>query len=239
MINKKEHFDESYYREWLCDRYTFNEERKSIVKHYLSIVLKRKGEIRKILDIGCGFGYFLNACLEAHIPEVYGIEISPTALKYAKNIKNVNVNIVDISKDKTPFESDFFDVITAFDVIEHVHINREKTFFYEVFRILKKGGLIFFVTPNGDSIPRDIYMKLIYGKDDPTHININGWKHWRDLLHIIGFNKIDIKGTLIHGFPPTTYLRGKFKKMSIVKPILFPIQYASKILDRLFIFATK
>lgn len=237
MIWKDERFDESYYREWLCDRYIFNEERKAIVQLYLKMIMSRKEKIERILDIGCGYGYFLKACLEKGIPDVYGVDISNSAIEKSQTLEKAKVSQLDFSKEKSSFHSDFFDVVTAFDVIEHVE--DEEFFVKEVYRILKKGGLLFLITPNGDSLPRDIYMKLIYRRDDPTHINVQGWRHWENSLGKAGFNGMEIKGSLIHGFPPTTTLRGKFKRVSTVKPILLPIRLGSKILDRLFIFATK
>lgn len=236
-MKKDEAFDESYYREWLCDRYVFNEERKAIVRFYLKMVLSRKQDVQKILDIGCGYGYFLNACLEAGIPEVYGVDVSTSAIKKSKGLENAKVSQLDFSKEKSAFPSDFFEAVTAFDVIEHVE--DENFFVREACRILKKGGLLFLITPNADSWPRDIYMKLIYGRDDPTHINVQGWRHWENLLRKAGFNAIEIKGSLLHGFPPTTVLRGKLKWMSTVKPMVLPIRFGSKLLDRLLIFAVK
>lgn len=201
------------------------------------MALSRIGKIQRILDIGCGYGYFLNACLKAEIPEVYGVDVSRSAIEKSQAINKARVTQVDFSKEKSSFDSDFFDVITAFDVIEHVE--DEDFFVKEVCRVLKKGGVFFFITPNGDSWPRDIYMKLIYGRDDPTHINVKGWRHWKDLLERTGFNHIEVKGSLLHGFPPTTALRGKLGKWSSVKPLLLPIRLGPKVLDRLFIFATK
>ncbi len=237
MIRKDERFDESYYREWLCDRYVFNEERKAIVRFYLKMVLLRKRKVERILDIGCGFGYFLRSCVEAGIPEIYGVDISTAAIQKLRGLEKAKVTQLDFSKEKSSFDSNFFDAVTAFDVIEHVE--DEDFFVKEIYRILIKGGLLFLITPNGDSLPRDIYMKLIYGRDDPTHINVQGWKHWEDSLRQAGFREVEMKGSLLHGFPPSTTLRGKFKKVSTVKPILLPIHLGSKILDRLFIFATK
>lgn len=236
-MRKDERFDESYYREWLCDRYTFNEERKAIVQFYLTMALSRTHRVRRILDIGCGYGYFLNVCVQAGIPEIHGVDIGTAAFEKSKALERAKVEKLDFSKERSPFNENFFDVVTAFDVIEHVE--DEEFFVKEAFRILRKGGLLFLITPNGDSWIRDIYMKLIYGGDDPTHVNIQGWKHWEKLLAKSGFDRTEIKGSLVHGFPPTTTLRGKFKRVSTVKPILLPIRTGSKMLDRLFIFATK
>ena len=236
-MKREERFDDSYYREWLCDHYVFNEERKAIVRFYLQMVLSRKQEVQKILDIGCAYGYFLSACVEAGISEVYGVDVSLAAIQKSKGLERAKVSQLDFSKEESYFDSGSFDAVTAFDVIEHVE--DEGFFIRQAYRILKKDGLLFLITPNGDSWPRDIYMKLIYGRDDPTHINVQGWRHWEDLLRNVGFRRVEIKGSLLHGFPPTTALRGKFKRFSTVKPVLLPVRFGSKILDRLFIFATK
>ena len=237
MIRKDEKFDESYYRQWLCDQYIFNEEREAIVQFYLKMVLKRRRNVQRILDIGCGYGYFLRACLEAGVPEVYGVDVSTTAIQKSHALENAKVSQLDFSKERSSFDSETFDVITAFDVIEHVE--DEHFFISEVYRILKKGGLLFMITPNGESWPRGVYMILIYGRDDPTHINVQGVRRWEDLLRKTGFGRVETKGSLLHGFPPTTTLRGKFKRFSTVKPVLLPIRFGRTILDRLFIFATK
>ncbi len=141
MIKKDEKFDESYYREWLCDRYVFNEERKAIVRFYLKMVLLRKPKVERMLDIGCGFGYFLRACVEAGIPEIYGVDISTAAIQKSKGLEKAKVTQLDFSKEKSSFDSNFFDAVTAFDVIEHVE--DEGFFVQEAYRILKEEGLLF------------------------------------------------------------------------------------------------
>ena len=44
----------------------------------------------KLLDIGCGFGFFLNA-MKQHLWEVTGIEISEDGRNYVKNHYGINV----------------------------------------------------------------------------------------------------------------------------------------------------
>ncbi len=66
MIRKDERFDESYYREWLCDQYVFNEERKAIVRFYLKMVLSRKRKVERISNPSWieDFGSTLHFCNE-------------------------------------------------------------------------------------------------------------------------------------------------------------------------------
>lgn len=107
MIKKDEKFDESYYREWL--RYILSEERKALAQFYLRMILLKEPNIQRILDIGCGYGHFLNACLNNNIPEVYGVDVSTTAVEKPQTLKEVKVSRFDFSKEPSYFENNFFD----------------------------------------------------------------------------------------------------------------------------------
>lgn len=84
--------------------------------HELSPYFNVKG--KRILDIGCGTGTFLNN-VKAH-NEVLGLEISESYSTYlaANGIPHMIGNIEDSLK-KIP--DDHFDLITLWDVLEHVH----------------------------------------------------------------------------------------------------------------------
>lgn len=83
-----------------------------------------------------------------------------------------NVVYSDLSLGKLPFESEKFDFITSYDVLEHIQrvvLNDGKTAFplillmNEIFRILKPGGMFFAIQPVYPS-------KSVF--QDPTHVNI-------------------------------------------------------------------
>lgn len=85
---------------------------------------------------------------------------------------NDSVRYCSLGIDQTPFEDQFFDTITAYDVLEHIPRvlnSRDKTTFpfvylmNEIWRVLKNGGLFYSKTP---CFP----MKEAF--QDPTHINI-------------------------------------------------------------------
>ncbi|MDP2973838.1 MAG: class I SAM-dependent methyltransferase, partial [Candidatus Diapherotrites archaeon] len=70
-----------------------------------------------ILDIGCALGYFLSFFPEGF--EKHGADISEFAVETAKkNFPAAEFTVNDISAAR-PFKKQF-DVITAFDVLEHV-----------------------------------------------------------------------------------------------------------------------
>ena len=95
-----------------------------------------------VLDIGCAFGFFLK-----YLPNFkrYGIDISSYAIERAKTTPNVKFIVHDI-EEKTNFKKNYFDVITAFDVLEH--LNKPYNVLVEIRRLLKKDGIAFFTFPN-------------------------------------------------------------------------------------------
>lgn len=71
----------------------------------------------KVLDIGCGSGLMLNALQD--VGQTYGMDISDEAIKFSKEIFTGEVKKGSLP-EQIPYEEEFFDLITALDVIEHV-----------------------------------------------------------------------------------------------------------------------
>ncbi len=71
----------------------------------------------KLLDIGCGSGHFLNEARNRGY-DVKGIEPASMFAEYAIDRFSLDVSCKNILE--TRFPSDSFDIITAWDVIEHV-----------------------------------------------------------------------------------------------------------------------
>jgi SAM-dependent methyltransferase len=69
------------------------------------------------LDIGCGSGLMLNALED--IGQTYGMDMSDEAISFSKEIFTGTVK-KGMLPDEVPYEENFFDLITALDVIEHV-----------------------------------------------------------------------------------------------------------------------
>lgn len=97
----------------------------------------------KILDIGCGPGFFLSA-INSHW-EKYGVEISEFVSGYARqHFPDINVFTGEFSQAK--YESNFFDVVYFYHVIEHVENPHE--ILKEIHRLLKTNGMLITGTPN-------------------------------------------------------------------------------------------
>lgn len=103
-----------------------------------------------LLDVGCGDGYFLEEAKKRGW-NVYGTEFSDEAIQVLKS-KNILYNQGKLSPHNYSLE--MFDVITSFEVIEHINNPNEET--ENVNSILRTGGLYYITTPNFNSFSRFI-----------------------------------------------------------------------------------
>lgn len=229
--NSNKRYDLKYFTSWYEAR---EDDREAISKANLDLILKRKKTIKKILDVGCGYGQFLKIC-ESQRLETFGIDVSEIALKKAKLNTRAKLFCLDASKTDWPVSDEVFNVVTAFDLVEH--LPSCDLFFSEAARVLKKGGLLFYTTLNGESWTGKLLGKFI--SDDPTHINKQGPKYWQAKTKKFGFKNIEILGALIYGFPPTTKLRNRLRRRKI--PVLTKAVLTSSLpfTTNLFIFAQK
>jgi predicted TPR repeat methyltransferase len=69
------------------------------------------------LDLGCGAGHLLQALRDAGYGDLRGVDISPEAVAIARS-KGFDVTQADL-RDYLCGATEAFDLITAFDVIEH------------------------------------------------------------------------------------------------------------------------
>jgi SAM-dependent methyltransferase len=89
---------------------------------------------RRMLDVGCGYGFVVRFC--SHLGfESIGIDISRHSI--FNSAKSLSLFVSDVNA--LPFQSDTFDMVTAFDVVEHIHDRRRML--SEVKRVLKRGGI--------------------------------------------------------------------------------------------------
>lgn len=103
----------------------------------------------KILDLGCGDGFYLYLLSNLGIKlNLFGADFDINALNSAKkniNSKNFKLIKADIM-EKLPFKDDFFDGIVMSEVLEH--LPDDIKCMKEVRRILKKGGRVVLSVPN-------------------------------------------------------------------------------------------
>lgn len=101
---------------------------------------------KKVLDVGCSDGWFCKAATELGVEEIYAIEPDIQKIKIAKR-KAPKANIKKGVAGKLDFAKKSFDVVTLFDVIEHVPKNSELQVFSEISRVLRPKGYLLLSTP--------------------------------------------------------------------------------------------
>lgn len=116
---------------------------------------KKDYQNKKMLDIGCGMGWFeLIADLKG-CDSIYGIEISEQDLLAAKkNINNNKIHFKVGDATNIPFTDNFFDTVVSWEVIEHVPKQAENKMFQEVNRVLKVGGSFYLSTPHNSILSK-------------------------------------------------------------------------------------
>ena len=162
----------------------------------------------RILDVGCGRGWFLEEAKKRGW-EVYGTEYSTRAIELCEE-KGIAMKAGEL--DASMFEPGYFDVITSFEVIEHINNPHDKMAL--VAQFLRKGGLFYCTTPNFNSILRH-YLKADYHVIDyPEHLSYYTRKTLNKVLCQHGFRVKRFRST---GISLTAIRRAKQKRQAAVQ----------------------
>ena len=107
---------------------------------------RRYAEGRRALDAGCGTGYGSAELAQSAIV-VTGLDVAPEAIEFAgANYPIPNLRFVASSCAAMPFPENAFDLVVAFEVIEHLPDYR--AFLHECARVLTHHGLFIVSSPN-------------------------------------------------------------------------------------------
>jgi 2-polyprenyl-3-methyl-5-hydroxy-6-metoxy-1,4-benzoquinol methylase len=142
-----------------------------------------------LIDVGCGDGFFLEEAQKRGW-NVYGTEFTDAAIEVCEK-KGIRMNKAPISTDQFP--PGYFDVITSFEVIEHINNPVEEITAFH--KLLRKGGLVYITTPNFNSISRDILSHHWNIIGYPEHLSYYTRRTLRDLLANNGFNMVKSTST--------------------------------------------
>lgn len=139
-------------------------------------------ESRKLLDVGASYGHFLSAI--SGTQDAQGIEVSPAAVAWS--VKNLGVrSCLGSVYDIPPQLPDAFDVITCWDVIEHLEQPRRAL---EACRNrLKPRGWLFLSTPDAGSVVARMMGRHWHYMDPIQHINLFSQANLKRVLEEVGF----------------------------------------------------
>ena len=97
----------------------------------------------RLLDIGCGYGFFLKMAHERGW-EAVGVDLDPKGIAHSKERLQVNAVLGDLREVHFPDGS--FDFVTLWNVVECVPDPLD--LLLEIHRVLKNDGRVFIRTPN-------------------------------------------------------------------------------------------
>jgi SAM-dependent methyltransferase len=170
--------------------------------------ISRFKNIGKILDIGCGYGYFLDLAKKSGW-EARGVDCNKSAVEFCRGVLSLEVASGKLDDKKYPEK--YFDVVTLFHVLEHIP-DFEQTIL-KIKKIIKPRGLIAIDVPNAGDLRR-----ALLGQDWAMFRKEHLWYFSaptiRLLLERCGFRILEIRP---HGGSEILYALDKIFKTDIKK----------------------
>jgi methionine biosynthesis protein MetW len=180
----------------------------------------------KVLDVGCGDGWFGKRIIKEVGAEVHGVDISKDALKKAE-LSGLKVKKQNLYGNELSYPNNYFDAVLCGDIIEHL-INTE-FFIRELRRVLKKNGFLILSVPNiaayynrflllagklplGIESASELVFPPVKAKDvyNTGHVRAYTKETITKLIQYHGFKIEDVKGVPI--ISHNDHVLGKYKK---------------------------
>ena len=154
---------------------------------YLKRVARFLPSKKRLLEIGCGNGFFLEEALNQGFKEVWGAEPSIEAIgKAAPRVKkNIKLGLFSSSM----FPENFFDIVCIFQTLEH--FVDPAAVLAGCRNILKPGGVVLAINHNLDSVP-----VKIFGEKSPVvdieHMYLFSAETMKKIFEANGLKPIDV-----------------------------------------------
>ena len=160
---------------------------------FTEFLMSRSG---RLLDMGCGLGFFVRKVAGLANWEAYGREISPAAVRYAREKLGLT-NVTCGRLEDVEFPPCSFDIITLWDVIDHILY--PDPVLRRCHALLRDGGICFLRTPNvSGQLFRARINKMVKGMQPNVdymqafdHFHLYSMATIRKLLQRNGFTRIE------------------------------------------------
>jgi len=131
-----------------------------------------------VLDAGCGSGYGTGELFNA--ASIVAADISADAIRHARRqYARTGVCFLQASCEAMPFRDGAFDLVVAFEVIEH--LERWQDLLSEASRVLTQGGILLVSTPN-----REYYAESRGASGpNPFHVHEFDYEEFRQALNAV------------------------------------------------------
>jgi SAM-dependent methyltransferase len=128
-------------------------------------LLRQTSKCRTFLELGCAKGFVVHALAERGY-DSHGVDISGYAISHAYGKAVGRVQVADIRK-RLPFEKQSFDVVHAWDTLEHIPPGDIHTTLNEITRIARRWVVMRVPVRTHLSAKRPVDWS--YGPSDATH----------------------------------------------------------------------
>jgi SAM-dependent methyltransferase len=147
------------------------------------LLTTRVASTDRCLDVGCGDGSHYADWLNQNATAYVGVDISENAVRRARE-RGLDARLIDDAAS-LPFEDKSFDVVTCFEVFEHLF--QPSAAALEIARVLRPGGVLL------ASVPNVAYWRwrldlFLLGRWNPAGDSQSVARPWRD-PHIRFFNR--------------------------------------------------
>jgi SAM-dependent methyltransferase len=116
--------------------------RRKILAEFVEEICRHVTDRRpRILDVGCGTG--ANLLMLSKYGEAEGVDVSEDALAFCRERGLEKVRLG--AGEELPYENGTFDLVTAFDVVEHM--DDDLAGLREMRRVLRRGGRVLLFVP--------------------------------------------------------------------------------------------
>lgn len=156
---------------------------------YVRFIQSRFTTDQRLLDVGAGYGFFVEALRKAGYQNVLGVDISEERIALAPPVTAVEILNADVTNPDEPLGR--FDVVTLFHVLEHMH--DPIAFLRDLRRLrLVDGGTMVCEVPNVDELLLEVseaYHDFYWIR---AHLNYFGRAILLTVLEQAGFRDIEI-----------------------------------------------
>jgi len=173
-----------FYNDWLYNAHIYDEGESGLHKDITTKMVKdyvdplELPKDAKILDLGCGPGYFLDEMKQRGYTDVTGVTLSPGDIKICED-KGYTVKKYDLSF--LPVKDGYIDESVDFIFLRHALEHSPYPIFslIEYNRVLKQGGKMYIEVPQPDC--------ALGHEWNLNHYSILGTSQWAALLTRTGF----------------------------------------------------
>jgi SAM-dependent methyltransferase len=146
-----------------------------------------KGGGGRLMDVGCGKGFFVKSCSDVGI-DARGVDLSSSAIDYAVNTLNVRAHCGLLDDLKGSLGR--FDAVTFWATIEHLRDPVQTL--RDIHSILEPGGRLFLDTGTGDDFLDRCLPGHVQWFDPPQHLFVFSEHGMRHALRSAGFEIVSM-----------------------------------------------